>query len=285
MIAYLLVIGSAVIFGITPTIQKTLLNSGMSVASLMMFIGMLMLVFSFVRVKRRGMSLKIDKKATVACVIRGIFGNLLTGGLMSLAYLYLPVGVVTMLNFLYPAIVTAAMFVLFGQRISVLKILAIISSLRGMSCLVSMKGELSATGIVFAILSAFSYAAYYVLNEKSVVSQVPFEVRHFYSVLAGPFFFIPYTLLSHSLTVPGTFAQVVQLLMIIVLSFMATSFLMKGIEKTGAVTASFISLVEPVVSVACGIIFLGESLTIKIIAGGVLIFASMILTTISDARE
>ena len=97
--------------------------------------------------------------------------------------------------------------------------------------------------------------------------------------------FLMINLVSGSLTLPTT-AEVAGLVTLGgLLQSMAYLLLTVGIAKVGAVNASFATLIEPVTSVLCGIVLLGEKLTTFTILGFVLIFCSLLANFMPEHGE
>lgn len=57
-------------------------------------------------------------------------------------------------------------------------------------------------------------------------------------------------------------------------------FMMYGINKLGAATASFVSMLKSVISVVFGTIWFYDLVTLGVVAGGLLIFCSILLIAV-----
>lgn len=65
----------------------------------------------------------------------------------------------------------------------------------------------------------------------------------------------------------------------------ATMLFQRGVQLCGAQNAAIFSVLEPLTSVVCGILFLSESCSVQIILGIVLILAAVFLLSICDFRR
>ena len=61
--------------------------------------------------------------------------------------------------------------------------------------------------------------------------------------------------------------------------------MMFGIGKLGASTASFLSMLEPIVSVVFGTIWFSDPVTLGVVVGSVLVMTSVCFITIDSARK
>lgn len=58
-----------------------------------------------------------------------------------------------------------------------------------------------------------------------------------------------------------------------------------GVDRLGASTASFVSMLEPVISVVFATVWFRDPVTVGITAGGMLVIMSILLITIDGQRK
>lgn len=285
-IGILSVVASATILGIAPSMQKQVMVDGLPILSLMFFTSLVISAVSLLIALLTRQSFKITKAQLVQALALGCSGMVITAMLINTAYLYMPVGMVTMLHFLYPSIVCIVMGTVFRAGFSKLQAAAIVVSIAGMVCLAGKGGGLPVKGIALALASALAYGTYLIGNEKGPVNDLPLAVKMFYFSLPGLFIFIPLAPLTHNLAVPSSPVSWFQLLVCSGLATVAGYFLMAfGIKKLGASTASFLSMLEPVVSVVFSVLWFRDPVTPGVVVGSLLILTSVLLITINDARK
>ena len=134
-------------------------------------------------------SLKATPIQFIQSVLMGTVGMLITAVLLNTAYLYLPVGMAIMLNFLYPSVVCIVMGTVFKQGFTKLQLGAIVCSIAGMIFLAGKGGDVNTLGIVCALVSAFTYGGYLIANEKGPANDLPIETKLFYVSLPGTVLF------------------------------------------------------------------------------------------------
>lgn len=282
----LAVVASATILGVMPSMQKQVMVDGLPIFSLMLFTNLVISLVTFLVCKAKGRSLKVSKIQLLQVILMGLAGMVATAMLINTAYLFMPVGTVTMLHFLYPTVVCIVMGTLFKEGFSKLQVAAIVVSIAGMFFLTGKNGALPVFGIVLAAVSSLTYGGYLMANEKGPANTLPLEVKLFYVSLPGTLLFAVLAPATGNLAVPSNPVSWFQLIVCSGLATVVGYFLMMfGIQKLGASTASFLSMLEPVVSVVFGTIWFSDPVTVGVVVGSVLILTSVCFITLDSARK
>lgn len=282
----LAVVFSATIMGIMPSMQKQLMMDGLPIFSLMFFTNLIISLVTLAMANLHGHSVRVPRNQWLQAVIMGVFGMVATAMLINTAYLFMPVGTVTMLHFLYPTVVCVVMGTLFREGFSRLQVAAIVVSIAGMLFLTGKNGALPPVGILLAVISAFTYGGYLIANEKGPANELALEVKLFYVSLPGTVLFAVLAPATGNLALPGSPASWFQLICCSGLATVAGYFLMMfGIQRLGASTASFLSMLEPVVSVVFGTVWFSDPVTWGIVVGSILILTSVCFITLDGARK
>lgn len=276
----LAVVASATILGVMPSMQKQLMVDGLPIFSLMFFTNLIITLVTLAVSLGRGRSLKVSRPQLIQVVLMGLTGMVAT------AYLFMPVGTVTMLHFLYPTVVCVVMGTLFKEGFSKLQVAAIVVSIAGMFFLTGKNGSLPVLGIALAAISSLTYGSYLIANEKGPANDLPLEVKLFYVSLPGTLLFAVLAPATGNLAVPSSPASWFQLIVCSGLATVGGYFLMMfGIQKLGASTASFLSMLEPVVSVVFGTIWFSDPVTVGVVVGSALILTSVCFITLDSSRK
>lgn len=282
----LCVAGAAALLGIMPTMQKQLLMNGLSIYSLLFFTNLTTNIVCLLLINLKKRSLKIRKGQLLQCVLMGIFGQLLTGVLLNSSYLFLPVGTTMMLNFLYPSIVCIIMGTLFKEGFTRLQFAAIGVSVLGMVFLTGAGGEMPVIGVVLAVASAFTYSGYLIANEKGPANELPIEVKLLYITIPGSLIYFLLSVTTNTFTIPQGAPEWVMLIVGSGLFSAGGFFLMLyGVSRLGASTASFVSMLEPVISVVFATVWFRDPVTVGITVGGILVIMSILLITVDGQRK
>ena len=105
----LLCIIAAIGFGVAPTFIQLAIQSGVSQTSCVLFNNILLMLVCLVMCLAGHHSLCIPAKKVLPLLLMGACGMGFTVLLLSLSYQYIAVGTATVINFLYPPIVTVAL--------------------------------------------------------------------------------------------------------------------------------------------------------------------------------
>ena len=123
-----LVILSAVIFGITPTMAKYTYTHGSNPVMMTMFRSLLPIpiILAFLLFKK--IPIKIPAKTLGKISIIALIGSTVTSVMLNMSYNYIPVGMSTTLHFVYPTFVSILCFLFYKEHIDRAKILALMIS-------------------------------------------------------------------------------------------------------------------------------------------------------------
>lgn len=286
IIGILAVAAAATCLGIMPSMQKELLITGLPMNSLMFFTNWLITLVCVFMAAVKKSSFRAKPKQWGQAMLMGTAGMLLTALLLNFSYMYLPVGMSIMLNFLYPTIVCVVMGTVFRQGFTRLQIMAIAASVTGMIFLAGGGGAFKVIGIVAALVSAFTYGGYLIANEIGPANDLPLEIKLFYVSLPGTLLYTVLAPATGSLALPegGAFGW-----LCLLGSGLFTSggyfLMMYGIRRLGASTAAFVSMLEPIVSAVVGTIWFRDSLSFGMVAGGCLVILSIFLIALDGSHK
>ena len=245
----LAVICASLLLGIIPSVNKLILLSGMT-SGCIVFLTYLtsaagMAVILFLRKE----SFRVRPIQFITLLFTGFAGLGMTGFLLNLAYELIPVGLATMLHFLYPSLVSIAMALFFHGRLTPLKTGAILFSIIGMLLIADLSGGLRPAGILIALCSSLTYAFYFIVNEKGCISGLPLTIKFFYVSVGSGLMFGALTFVRGEFSLPASLNTALELFLVVGLGSMLAFFLITlGIKKAGASTSSFLNMLEPITS-------------------------------------
>jgi drug/metabolite transporter (DMT)-like permease len=191
-------------------------------------------------------------------------------------------GLVALLLYLYPAIVTILSRVVLGHHLTRLQILAVGIALAGSVLTVGAAGDGKPLGIFFGALAAVVYSAYILTGSRIPASVTPTASSAIIMSSAA----VVYGVVAafRGVRLPATDSGWVGVLAIAILTVLAIAFFLAGLERMGPVRASVYSTLEPAFTVALGALLLGEAVTPLRVAGGGLILGAVALLARSEAR-
>lgn len=188
---------------------------------------------------------------------------------------YASAGLVALLLYLYPAIVTLLSALLFRRRIGVGRAWAIAAALTGTAFTVGSDLHSQSIGIALGIGAALIYSAYILAGEGVIARTGPLPGATVVMFAAGGVFGI--AAFSSGLSLPATPTGWLSVLAIALFStLLAILGFFKGLEKLGAADASALSTLEPLITLALAALVLGEVVTEVQMFGGLLILAAVV---------
>jgi drug/metabolite transporter (DMT)-like permease len=196
---------------------------------------------------------------------------------------YASSGLVALLLYLYPTFVFILSVIVFREKVTWIKIVAILLALIGTALTVDPAGG-QLTGILLAIAAALIYSIYIIVgtNVMKHVSAVQSSLIIFAS--AGTVYGI---LMSfNGVHLPTTNSGWVNIVGIV---FVATVIpvvaFLTGLERIGPTNAAMLSTLEPVVTVLLAAWIFGERLQSIALCGGGMILIAVIMLTRGEASE
>lgn len=278
----LYIILSSVSFGLIPILAKLAYRGGANTFTVLFFrflFAALILLFYLLHNK---MSIRVTFKQMIMIFFLGAFGYSATSAFLFMSYDYISVGSATMILYTYPVIVTVLSFVIYKEKLYINKIVSLFVSLVGIYFLVGINDtSFNGKGILMAVMSSIFYSLYVLGVSNSEIKKVNSYVLTFYISFAVCVSMFILSLASNSLSFKLSFYSFV---CIILLAFISTVIalmaFLQGVKLIGPSRAAIFSNLEPIVSLILGYAILNENISIRVIAGGVLIVSSILLLSV-----
>lgn len=284
----LCIAGASLLFGLIPTANKYVLLSGVSAECITFFSQSIIAVLSIIIALVTRNSLRVKRKQLFKLLVLGAIGMGGTTFLLSSATLLIPVGIATVLHFLYPTIVSVTMVALFGQHMSKYKLVAILCSISGMLLITNTKGGggLQWTGVLLALCSSLTYSFYMISNEKGTINALSLIVKLAYTSMGSALAFGAIAEYNDAVRLPETGSAVLVLVVICGLGSLGAFYLITaGIKRIGASIASFVNMMEPITSVVVSAIVYREMPKLSMIAGMVLVLSAVFLVALDGLAD
>lgn len=277
---YLLAAVAAAAYGTNPAFAIPLYEMGMNPSSVLLFRYLLGLPIIACIMMARNVSFGLRKDEIVHVVILGVLMALSSLTLFE-SYKYMNSGIASTLLFVYPIMVAVLMMFLFHEKFKASVGICLIIMSAGLILLMKTQGNeaISLTGILLVMISAGTYAIYIILvNVSRTVRHIPTTKLLFYVLSSGAVFYFLLIPLGFDMTLParygGWWALAALAIIPTVLSLACTT---RAIQLIGSTPTAIFGALEPVSAVILSVTFLDQTITVREIAGGVLI---IIATTI-----
>ena len=271
---------SAICYGMNPLGALNLYQEGMSTTSVLFYrFGFAVIILAFIMIAKR-ISFKVNKKQVLVLASLGVLFAISSLSLF-MSFLYMPAGVASTLLFTHPIMVALIMALVFKERITSVVVFSIALAFGGV-CLLYYSGEgivLNTMGVILVLLSAFSYALYMIVVNKSSINLPTFKVT-FYALI---FCWICVSLFSFSdesfaIQPLTNFNQLFYVLLLSVVTTVMSLCLMNvAVRILGSTPTSIMGALEPLTAVIIGVCVFDEVFSLNLALGIVLILLSVML--------
>ena len=273
---------SSASFGFSPLFSIGLLAAGLSNFDVLSYrwgiAGIILMIYAFCKKK----SLRINSfdegwKILLLSALRAI-----TSVTLLIGYANISSGIASTINFMYPVIVALCMMFLFGEHKSWVDIGAIAVAIFGVYLLASgdsliVEGGNTSLGLTCSIISALSFAAYYILMKQLKADKI--EVVKFTTwimLLSAVYFIICAFIFEGELQMIHGGKNWLYILGLGLWSTMISNFTgVKAVRRIGPTLTAILGALQPVTAVILGVTFLNEHLYMKSLIGILLILAAV----------
>lgn len=207
----------------------------------------------------------------------GLAYAVISGGYFA-GLVYIPAGLAAITLYTYPVYVYLIAVVVLGERLTRLKLVAMLLAIGGIVAIVGADVQgVDLRGIALVMVAAVAYAIYTTGN-RHVVGDLDADSLATLAVVTTAAVFLAYGLVADTLFVPSGTGQWGVIVGVALVGTAAPIVLfVHGLELVEASRASILAMAEPPVTVVLGIILLGEALTVGLVVGGSMILLGIIL--------
>lgn len=275
---------SSASFGFSPIFSLSLIAAGLSNFDVLSYrwatAAIVLMIYAFCKKK----SLKLSSfdelwKVVLLSILRSI-----TSVTLLIGYANIASGIASTINFMYPVVVALCMMLFFGEQKSPINFISILASIFGVYLLASGDGLKvadgnTALGLTCSIISALSFAAYYLLMRITRADKI--EVVKFTTwimMLSAVYFVICAFIFDGKLTIVTDGRQWLNIAGLGLWSTMVSNFTgVKAVRRIGPTLTSILGALQPLTAVILGVLFLDEHLGITTITGITIILITVTL--------
>ena len=283
---------SSASFGFSPLFSLGLLAAGLSNFDVLAYrwgiAGLVLMIYAMVKKKSlRPTSFDETWKMILLSSLRAI-----TSVTLLIGYANISSGIASTLNFMYPVIVALTMMFVFGEHKSWKDIGAIAVSIFGVYLLASgdsvvVEGGNTRIGLTCSLISAFSFAAYYILMKKLRADKIEVVKFNTWVTMLISIYFIACALIFEgSLTMISGSKNWMYMLGLGLWSTMVSNFTgVKAVRRIGPTMTSILGALQPVTAVILGVTFLHEHLYMKSLIGIILILCAVTVVVLHQGNK
>jgi RarD protein len=266
---------SAASFGALPIFIKVAYASGASTVAVLalrfIFAALLMSVIMLSRRQRwpRGRNL-------VILIAMGGLGYVGQSYCFFAALNHASAGLVSLLLYLYPTLVTLLAAVFLQQPLSRTRIAAVLAALAGTALIIGGDSSGTLTGILLGIGAALIYSIYILVGSRMMQAEGALPAATVIMISAAAVFAVMAAAERPALP-EGSVGWSAIAAIALISTVVAMVFFFAGLARLPAADAATVSTLEPLVTVILAALFLGESITAAKLAGGGIILTSLVV--------
>lgn len=273
---------SSASFGFSPLFTIGLLSAGLSGFDVLSYRWLLagIALMIYAAYKKKPLRLESYNEAWKLVLLSSL--RAITSATLLIGYANIASGIASIINFMYPIIVALCMMLFFGEKKSIINIGAIVLSIIGVYLLASgdgltIEGGNTTLGLVCSIVSAFSFAAYYILMKRLKADKIEVVKSTTWIMMLSAGYFIAASMLSEGhITIVTDGKSWLYIAGLALWATMVSNFTgVKAVRRIGPTLTSIFGALQPLTAVILGVCYLDEHLGIKTIIGITLIMIAV----------
>ena len=278
---------AAIFFGLSSiTAKMASIGAGGNGISIAFYRNLSVLPVLAAILKIKGYGFAVTKKQLVSLLFIGMTCGGLTAMLLYLSYDYISVGLTLCLHFLYPALVALFYAVFFKQKLTKIQGASLLLACLGIWVMMFGGLEANPLGLTLALLSSVAYSAYLIISDRSGVRELTGFKISFYNTLFGSIFlFVFGHIFGFSFGECRPAGWIWLFLTGVMVVCIGNVMTPEAVKRIGPTVTGILGILEPITSLVCSILLLGEPLTKRSLLGGILVLASAFLITLGDYKK
>jgi drug/metabolite transporter (DMT)-like permease len=283
---------SSVSFGFSPLFSLALVAGGLTYFDILSYRWGISALVLIVYALTKGKTLKLTSfceiwKVALLSALRSI-----TSITLLIGYANIASGIASTINFMYPVIVAICMMMFFGEKKSWMTTGAIIAAIVGVYLMasgdgLSVEGGNIGLGLTCSLISAFSFAAYYICLKQTKADKIEsVKFTTWIMILSTIYFMAGGLIVDGHLTMVTDGIQWLNILGLGLWSTMVSNFTgVKAVRRIGPTLTSIMGALQPLTAVILGALFLDEHLGLSSVAGIVLIMAAVTVIVLGQKKK
>lgn len=273
---------SAATFGMIPLFAHTAMLHGIHNDTILVYRYVIAAVVYGVYLLFRHTDFRIKRAAVGEVLWAGVGGYGITAYFLFLAYRYMPTGIATSIHYLYPVVVAVFMALFYKQHLSFLVKGAILLAIGGVYFMSWNEGEIRWAGLVFALLTTFTYGTYIVALNRPCLRALNADVLTFYVLVFTAVFYLAVAGIKGTLSWNFTPRFLFDMSLLGILSTVISArLLVAAVASIGSVATSVLGTLEPITAIVIGVFAFQEELGIKNFVGLLMVLIAVLVVIFS----
>lgn len=282
---------SSASFGFSPLFSLALVNGGLAYFDILSYRWGVSAVVLIIYAIIKGKTLCLNSFSETWKIILLSALRSLTSITLLIGYANIASGIASTINFIYPVIVALSMMVFFGEKRSWTTLGAIFTTILGVYLLasgdgVTVQGGNTMLGLVCSLISAISFAAYYICMKRLKADKIEsVKFTTWVMILSTLFFIIGGFITDGSIMIVTDGRQWLNILGLGLWATMVSNFTgVKAVRRIGPTLTSILGALQPLTAVILGAAFLNEHLGVSSI-GGILLILIAVTAIVLDQKK
>lgn len=275
---------SSASFGFSPLFSLALIAAGLNNFDVLTYRWLTAAVILVIYAVCKKKSLRLNSfdeawKVLLLSILRSV-----TSITLLIGYANISSGIASTLNFMYPVIVALCMMIFYREDKAWTNVIAILLSIIGVYLMahsdgLSTEGGNTKLGLICSIISAFSFAAYYIIMKKTRADKIEaVKFTTWIMILSAAYFAIGGIVTNGKITIVTDMKSWLNIMGLGLWCTMVSNFTgVKAIRRIGPTLTSILGALQPLTAVVLGVLFLNEHLTVRTVIGITLILIAVFM--------
>ena len=278
----IMVLASAVSYGLTPFFSSKSYEYGFESASLLCVSNLIaaILLLPVLISQRESIVPRMEYRKDL--IMTGFFVSAATFVLYQ-SYFYLPVGVATSIHFCYPLFVMGGECIFYKKKFCRHDLWSAVLTVTGLMLMPEWGSHTGGYGIILALLSGIFFAGYVLRLNRSQLGNMHWSGFAFWmAVMKCLSAAAIFPMLNEGVPQFTGTSILMAAAVALTSSIVAVPLFKAGCRRVGETNAALMSLMEPIVSIMTGIVFLNEHITAVRLSGCVLVLGAAAFHTAAE---
>ncbi|HCU07482.1 MAG TPA: hypothetical protein DF480_00685 [Clostridiales bacterium] len=271
--------GAAFFYGVSTITGKMSYVGGGNPVALSFYRNLISVPLLFAVLKLRKTDLSITRRECTGLAWLGLLGGFVTGVLLYISYTLISVGLTTCAHFSFPVILAVIYGLFYQEKFSRTKILALALGIIGIWFFVESDARINSLGILTALLSGGTYAAYLIVMDRRGLKTMDGFKLSFYCCIFSCLWLGIFGLIRgyQFQSVLGSNAWMYITATAVLVSLLGNTMVPVAVRNVGATVTGIAGILEPVTSVLLGVLILREPFGFRSAVGAFCVLTATIL--------
>lgn len=276
---------SAICYGVNPLGALPLYAEGINFTSVLFYRYSIAFVVLAILLAIQKKSIRLSLKQTLSVAGLGVL-FVISSITLFVSFLYMAAGVASTLLFVYPVMVAVLMAIFFKEKVTGITITSILMALGGIALLYRSEGgeTLNAIGVALVMASSLAYALY-IIGVNKLPFKISSEVLTLYVLFFGTLVLVGVSFCGggHIQLLHGVKQWGCALMLAILPTILSLTLIAVAIKNIGSTPTAIMGALEPVTALLIGIFVFGESFSLRMGIGIVLILCAVTLIVLGKS--